>query len=79
VKLASEGRAADAERRRSAVLLASAPDESDEVLVVMRGGHYMATQPLSMRLGDTRYVLMPAGLLEGEEDFDCARFKVVRE
>jgi hypothetical protein len=41
--------------RRSAVLLAAAPDESDEAVVVM-----------------------PAGLMEGGEDFDCARFRVLR-
>jgi hypothetical protein len=80
VKLApaSGTRAGEAERRRSAVLLPAAPDERKEALVVMRAGHYMATQSLSVQLSDTRYILQPAGLLEGGEDFDCARFKMVR-
>ena len=78
VKLAPAGgaRMGEAERRRSAVLLAAAPEESDEALVVMRAGHYMATQSLNVQLGDTGYVLQPAGLVEGGEDFDCARFRV---
>ena len=58
--------------------LAAAPEESDEAVVVMRAGHYMATQSLNVQLGDAGYVLQPAGLIEGGEDFDCARFKVVR-
>lgn len=79
VKLApaSGARMGEAERRRSAVLLAAAPEESDEVVVVMRAGHYMATQSLNVQLGDTGYGLQPAGLIEGGEDFDCARFRVV--
>ena len=80
VKLApaSGARTEGAERRRSAVLLAAAPDESEEALVVMRAGHYMGSQHLSLQLDDARYVLQPAGLVEGGDDFDCARFKLVR-
>ena len=80
VKLAQAGRAraSEPERRRSAVLLSAAPDESDEALVVMRAGHYMATHTLSVQLNDASYVLHPAGLIEGGEDFDCARFRILR-
>jgi hypothetical protein len=80
VKLApaSGARAGEPERRRSAVLLPVAPDDGEEALVVMRAGHYMSTQGLSVRLNDTNYILQPAGLIEGGEDFDCARFKMVR-
>jgi 8-oxo-dGTP pyrophosphatase MutT (NUDIX family) len=80
VKLApaSGARAGEAERRRSAVLLPAAPDDDEEVLVVMRAGHYMSIQSLSVQLNDTSYILQPAGLIEGGEDFDCARFRMVR-
>jgi hypothetical protein len=57
---------------------ADAPDDDEEVLVVMRAGHYMSIQSLSVQLNDTSYILQPAGLIEGGEDFDCARFKMVR-
>ena len=75
---ASGARAGETERRRSAVLLSGAPDEGEEALVVMRAGHYMSTQSLSVQLDDASYLLQPAGLIEGGEDFDCGRFKVVR-
>jgi len=75
---ASGARAGETERRRSAVLLSAAPEESAEVLVVMRAGHYMAKQSLSVQLNDVSYILQPAGLIEGGEDFDCGHFKMVR-
>jgi hypothetical protein len=74
---ASGPRTGEPERRRSAVLLSRATDRNDEALVLMRAGHFMKTQTLNADLGGQRYLLLPSELIEGGEDFDCARFKVV--
>lgn len=73
---ASGPRSGQPERRRSAVLLANAIDKNDEALVLMRAGHFAETQALSMHREGKRYLLMPTALVEGGEDFDCARFKM---
>lgn len=69
--------AREPERRRVAVLLANATDKNDEALVVMRAGHFATTQTLSMDVEDKRYLLLPTALIEGGDDFDCARFKMI--
>ncbi len=74
---ASGPRVGEPERRRAAVLLANAMDRNDEALVLMRAGHFAKTQALSMQIEDQRYLLMPIALVEGGEDFDCARFKML--
>ena len=76
VKLASASgpRAAEPERRRSAVLLSGG--NADEVLVLMRAGHFSGRQRLEMQLAGRRSVLQPAELIEAGEDFDCARYTV---
>ena len=60
------------------MLLSGTTDESEEVVVVMRAGHYMSTQHLSLHFNDASYMLQPAGLIEGGEDFDCASFRMAR-
>jgi hypothetical protein len=79
VKLALAGgaRPLEPERRRSAVLLSSATDDTEDVLVLMRAGHYSQRQTLEMQLQTKRVVLQPAELIEAGEDFDCARYKVL--
>jgi hypothetical protein len=74
---ASGPRANEPERRRSAVLMAHASESDAEAIVLMRAGHFMATQRLAMRFEGRDFVLEPEALLEGGEDFDCARFKVI--
>ena len=74
---ASGPRAGQPEKRRSAVLLSNAMDKNDEALVLIRAGHFATTQSLTMHLGDERYLLLPSALIEGGDDFDCARFKVI--
>lgn len=59
------------------MLLSDANEKKDEALVLMREGHFTTTQNLSMYLGDQRYLLLPTELIEGGDDFDCARFKVI--
>lgn len=73
----SGARAGEPEKRRSAVLLSNSLDKNDEVLVLMRPGHFATTQNLSMHVGDKRSLLLPSSLVERGDDFDCARFRVV--
>ena len=69
-------RVAESERRRSAVLMSHASETGTETLVLMRAGHFLATQRLAMQLEGRDYVLEPEALIEGGEDFDCARFRM---
>jgi hypothetical protein len=80
VKLAAASgpRSGQPEKRRSAVLLSSATGKSDEALVLMRAGHFVSTQSLTMQQEDKRYLLLPIELVEAGEDFDCARFRMYR-
>jgi len=61
-----------------AVLLSAKPDKNGDVAVLMRGGSFTQNKSLHMRVRDKAYLLSPAGLIEGGEDFDWARFKVVK-
>jgi len=63
---------------KPAVLLSDKPDQNGEVAVVMRAGNFAQKQSLQMRVRDKAYLLSPVGLTEGGEDFDWARFKVVK-
>ena len=78
VRLASGSgpRAAEPERRRSAVLMSPASDTGTEVQVLMHAGHFMTTQKLAMQLEGRDYVLEPDVLIEAGADFDCARFRM---
>ncbi len=75
--LASINRTGEPVRRRSAVLLSVATDKNNEALVLTRASHFTTTHNLSMHLEDKLYLLLPTELIEGGEDFDCARFKVM--
>lgn len=61
-----------------AVLLSDKPDKNGEVTVLMRAGGFMHTQNFQMRVHKT-YLLAPAALIEGGEEFDWARFKIVKQ
>jgi len=73
---ASGPRAAEPERRRSAVLMSHASEAGTEALVLMRAGHFLATQKLAMQFEGRDYVLEPDALIEAGADFDCARFRM---
>jgi hypothetical protein len=62
----------------SAILLSTAPDRQGEVGVVMREGIFNARDSLEMMVRDKTYLLMPARMVEGGEDFDWAKFKVMQ-
>jgi hypothetical protein len=61
-----------------AILLATAPDRNGEITVIMREGIFSARDGLEMTIGRKSYLLQPARLIEGGEDFDWAAFRVKR-
>lgn len=61
-----------------AVLLSNKPDRNGEVAVLMRGGSFTHTHNLEMRVHKA-YLLAPAALIESGEEFDWARFKIVKQ
>jgi len=61
-----------------AILLSTAPDNQGEVGIVMREGIFNARDSLEMTVRNKSYLLMPARMVEGGEDFDWAKFKVMQ-
>lgn len=61
-----------------AILLSTSPDNQGEVGVVLRAGIYNSRDSLDMTVNGKPYLLMPASMVEGGEDFDWAKFKVMR-
>ena len=61
-----------------AILLSTSPDSKGEVGVVIRAGIYNPRDSLDMTVNGKLYLLMPASMVEGGEDFDWAKFKVMR-
>jgi hypothetical protein len=66
---------ADGETER-AILLSTGPDSRGEVGIVLRGGLFNSRDSLDMTVRDKSYLLMPASLVEGGDDFDWAKFKI---
>jgi hypothetical protein len=60
-----------------AVLLSTKPDRHGEVAALLRLGTFAPGQSLDMRVQDKKYRLIPSRLVEGGEDFDWAKFKVI--
>ena len=69
---------ADRETER-AILLSTGPDSQGEIGVVMRGGLFNGRDSLDMTVRDKSFLLMPVSLVEGGDDFDWAKFKVVKQ
>ena len=61
------------------ILLSTAPDRHGEVGVVMREGIFNARDSFEMIVRDKSYLLMPTRMVEGGEDFDWAKFKVMQK
>ncbi len=81
VKLARSGTVSSFNAGREpggAILLSTTPDSHGEVGVVMREGIFNGRDSLEMMVRDKAYLLMPAKMVEGGEDFDWARFKVMQ-
>ncbi len=76
---AGAGESADPARRGAlALLLSDKPDKNGEVAVLMRAGSFTQKQNLFMRIHKT-YVVAPSAFVEGGEEYDWARFKVVKQ
>lgn len=58
------------------ILLATAPDRNGEIAVIMREGIFSARDGMEMTINGKSYLLQPARLIEGGEDFDWAAFRV---
>ncbi len=76
---AASGIADNGDRKpEPAILLSTSPDGNGEVGVVMRAGLFNPRDSLDMTANGKPYLLMPSSLVEGGEDFDWAKFKVMR-
>ena len=61
-----------------AVLLSTAPDKNGEIALLVRAGSFSPGQTLEMNVRGKQYYLMPSTLVEGGDDFDWAKFKVMQ-
>ena len=61
-----------------ALLLSSAPDKNGEISLLLELGSFTKAQALDMQVGSKQYYLAPNKLVEGGEDFDCARFRIMQ-
>lgn len=61
-----------------AMLLSSAPDKNGEVSLLLELGSFTKGQALDMQVGSKQFYLIPSKLVEGGEDFDCAKFKIMQ-
>jgi hypothetical protein len=62
----------------AAVLLSTTPDRHGNVGLLLNTGAYTANQSLEMDVHGKRYYLMPQRLVEAGEDFDLAKFRVLK-
>ncbi len=61
-----------------AILLSTSPDKQGEIGVLLREGIFNGRDSLEMMVKDKAYLLLPSSLVEGGEDFDWAKFKVMQ-
>jgi hypothetical protein len=61
-----------------AVLLSTAPDAQGEIALVMREGTFSSRDSLEMTVRDKMYLLLPSRMVEGGEDYDWAKFRVMQ-
>jgi hypothetical protein len=61
-----------------AVLLSTSPDKHGEVSLLLEIGTFSKGQALDMQVGNKQYYLLPNKLVEGGDDFDCAKFKIMQ-
>ena len=61
-----------------AVLLSTAPDKNGDIALLLKEGSYTQHQALEMNVRGKQYYLMPRKLVEGGDDFDWAKFKVMK-
>ena len=81
VRLAPAGNASLANAMREGepgVLLSTTPDAHGEIALLLRGGSYRPGQGLEMNVRGMQYHLAPSELVEGGDDFDWAKLKVMQ-
>jgi len=61
-----------------AVLLSTTPDKNGEIALLLKVGSFTPNQALEMSVRDRQYYLMPTKLVEGGDDFDWAKFKIMQ-
>ena len=61
-----------------AILLSTTPDKNGDIALMLKVGSYTPTQALEMNVRGKQYYLMPRKLVEGGDDFDWAKFKVMK-
>ncbi len=62
----------------SGLLLSTAPDKNGEIALLLRAGTYTPGQALEMNVRGKQYYLMPSKMVEGGDDFDWVKFKVIQ-
>lgn len=65
--------------RLPAVLLDAKPDRAGEIGLITRAGVYNSRDSLEMATGGKSFLLIPSKMVEGGEDFDWAKFKVMQK
>jgi hypothetical protein len=60
-----------------AVLLSTAPDKNDEIALLLKVGSFTPGQTIEMTVRGRSYHLISGKLLEGGDEFDWARYKVI--
>ena len=61
-----------------AILLSTSPDKNGEISLLLELGTFSKGQALEMKVGNKQYYLVPNKLVEGGEDFDCAKFRIMQ-
>ncbi len=80
VKLSPTGAASTFNAMRDgdpAVLLSTTPDPNDEIALLLKVGSFTAGQALAMTVRGRVYQLIASKLIEGGDDFDWAKFRVL--
>jgi hypothetical protein len=61
-----------------AILLSTTPDKKGEIELLLKLATYSSSQTLNMSVNGKAYRLIPKRLVEGGDDFDWAKFNVIR-
>jgi hypothetical protein len=61
-----------------ALLLSTTPDKNSEIALLLRAGSFTPGQGLEMNVRGKPYYLMPSKLVEGGDDFDWAKFRILQ-
>ena len=60
------------------MLLSTTPDKNGDIALLLKVGSYTPHQALQLTVRGKQYYLMPRKLVEGGDDFDWAKFKVMK-